>query len=246
LHLLEFYIYNDFSATAFYFNMKKEKDKNQGKLFVVATPIGNLDDLSPRALNVLAKVDFIACEDTRVTKKIMFAFGLNKELVSFHQHSQLQKIDQITNRLKAGQKAALLTDAGTPAISDPGSQLIKELLKENIEIMPIPGPSALTTLWSVAGIDGHYFLFLGFPPHKKGREKFFQEVLASKYPVIIYESPHRIFKALESLSDRELVVGRELTKLHETIYRGSGREIKEILESDRNNQKGEFTILVKI
>lgn len=212
---------------------------------MVATPIGNLDDFSLRAINVLSSVNFIACEDTRVTKKLLFAFEISKELVSFHQHSKLQKIDYIIERLKNGENAVLVTDAGTPAVSDPGSQLVKELVKEKIRIEPVPGPSALSALWSVAGIDGNKFLFLGFPPHKKGREKFFKEILQSKYPVIIYESPHRILKALDSLENSELVVGRELTKMHETIYRGSGREIKEILEEDKNNQKGEFVIIVK-
>lgn len=225
--------------------MKTEKNKKPGTLFVVATPIGNLDDFSLRAINVLSSVNFIACEDTRVTKKLLFAFEISKELVSFHQHSKLQKIDYIIERLKNGENAVLVTDAGTPAVSDPGSQLVKELVKEKIRIEPVPGPSALSALWSVAGIDGNKFLFLGFPPHKKGREKFFKEILQSKYPVIIYESPHRILKALDSLENSELVVGRELTKMHETIYRGSGREIKEILEEDKNNQKGEFVIIVK-
>ena len=225
--------------------MKKKKNKKQGKLFVVATPLGNLDDLSLRAINVLSEVDFIACEDTRVTKKILFAFEISKELISFHQHSKLQKIDLIIKRLKEGQNCALTTDAGVPAISDPGSQLVKRVVEEKIEAVTIPGPSALTALWSVAGVGDNKFLFLGFPPHKKGREKFFTEILQSKYPVIIYESPHRILKALESLKGRELVVGRELTKMHETIYRGSAEEIKKVLEGNKNNQKGEFTIIIK-
>lgn len=216
---------------------------------MVATPIGNLEDVSGRALGALAQADFIACEDTRVTKKLLFAFDIQKELVSFHQHSKIQKIDWIVKRIRQGESCALVTDAGTPGISDPGSQLVEAALKEKIKVAPISGPSALTTLLSVAGEYGGQFLFLGFPPHKKGREKFFKEIAAAQWTVAIYESSHRILKTLETLENflptAQLVVGRELTKMFETIYRGDAGRIKNILESGKNDLKGEFTILIK-
>ncbi len=229
--------------------MKSLENKISGNLLVVATPIGNLDDVSTRVLSALGEADFIACEDTRVTKKILFAFKIPKEMVSFHQHSQLQKVDYIIGRILRGETCALVTDAGTPGISDPGSQLVEAAVKEGVKISPIPGPSALATLLCVAGEYGGKFLFLGFPPHKKRRNKFFEEITQTKYPVIIYESSHRILKALESLAElapeANLVVGRELTKMFETIYRGTSGEVKEILGKDANNLKGEFAILIK-
>jgi len=226
-----------------------EMNEQKGKLYAVATPIGNLDDLSTRALTVLSEVDFIACEDSRVTKKILFAFDLKKELVSFHQHSKIQKLDYIIDRLKNGESCALVTDAGTPGVSDPGAQLVEAAAREGIVILTVPGPSALTALLSLAGEFGGRFLFLGFPPHKKGRKKFFQEIVRAEYSTVIYESPHRILKALESLAEilpeADLVVGRELTKMHESVYRGKTAEIKKILESDKNNLRGEFAIMIK-
>lgn len=229
--------------------MKLAENKTPGNLLVVATPIGNLEDISARALSALNEADFVACEDTRITKKLLFAFEIKKEMVSFHQHSKLQKIDYIIDRILQGETCALVTDAGTPGISDPGSQLVEAAVREGVKTTPIPGPSALATLLSVAGEYGGKFLFLGFPPRKKGRNKFFQEITRLKYPLVVYESSHRILKTLESLAEfapeAKLVVGRELTKMFETIYRGNPGEIKEILESDTNHLKGEFAILIK-
>ena len=219
-------------------------------LFIVATPIGNLEDLSMRALRILKEVDFILCEDTRVTKKILNYYQIEKPILSYHQHSRLKKVNYILELLKQGKNLALVSDAGTPGISDPGGKLINFLIKTPglvIKIVPIPGPSAATAAASISGLPMDKFLFLGFPPTKRKRKKFFQEVIKSKYPVIFYESPYRIIKTLKELSsfisDREVVVCRELTKKFETIYRG---EIEEVIkEIEKDIIKGEFVIIVE-
>lgn len=224
-------------------------------LYIVATPIGNLDDISKRALDVLNSVDFILCEDTRTTLKLLNYYSIKKPLISYHQHSKLQKIEYILDLVKQNKNLALVSDAGTPGISDPGNELINRIFKEfgsDIKIVPIPGPSALITALSVSGFNCSKFLFLGFPPHKKGRDKFFQEVIESKYPVVIYESSHRILKTLNELKNRfqvsnyefQVVVCRELTKKFESIYRGNIIEIINEILSKKENQKGEFVIIV--
>ena len=219
-----------------------------GTLFVVATPIGNLKDITLRALKTLKEVDFILAEDTRVTKKLLSHYDIQTPLISYHQHSKESVMEKALQLLLKGKNLALVSDAGTPGICDPGNELIAFLLKSNqeIQIISIPGVSAVTTLLSVAGIPTDKFLFLGYPPHKKGRKKFFEEVAASKHPVLFYESPHRIMKSLKELevldSNFALVVGRELTKKFETIYRGSSKDIQKKLEE--NPVKGEFVVLV--
>ena len=219
-----------------------------GTLFVVATPIGNLKDITLRALKTLKEVDFILAEDTRVTKKLLSHYDIQTPLISYHQHSKESVMEKALQLLLKGKNLALVSDAGTPGICDPGNELIAFLLKSNqeIQIISIPGVSAVTTLLSVAGIPTDKFLFLGYPPHKKGRKKFFEEVAASKHPVLFYESPHRNMKSLKELevldSNFALVVGRELTKKFETIYRGSSKDIQKKLEE--NLVKGEFVVLV--
>lgn len=220
---------------------------NKGILYVVATPIGNLEDITLRALRILREADFIACEDTRVTKKLLSHFKINTLAISYHQHSRLTKIDWIIQQLKSGKSIALVTDAGTPGISDPGNILISECAKNKIKIVPIPGPSALTALASVSGINMQKFIFMAFPPHKKGREKFFKEITAAKYPVIYYESPHRLVKNLELLAsfkkNASIIVGRELTKMFEEIIRGT---VPEVLNYFQNKDKlrGEIVAIV--
>ena len=223
-------------------------------LFIVATPIGNLEDLSMRALRILKEVDFILCEDTRVTKKLLEHCQIKKPLLSYHQHSKLKKVNYILELLKQGKNLALVSDAGTPGISDPGNLLVYEAierLREKVEIIPIPGPSAATAAASISGFPMDKFLFLGFPPAKRKRKKFFQEVIGSKYPVIFYESPYRIIKSLRDLQlisktynlKPKIVVCRELTKKFETIYRG---EIEEVIkEIEKDIIKGEFVIIVE-
>ncbi|OGY44776.1 MAG: 16S rRNA (cytidine(1402)-2'-O)-methyltransferase [Candidatus Buchananbacteria bacterium RIFCSPHIGHO2_01_FULL_39_14] len=215
-------------------------------LYVVGTPIGNLEDMTLRALRILKEVDLIACEDTRVTKKLLVHYQINKPLVSYHQHSQISKINFLIQELMVGKKVALVTDAGMPGISDPGSLLVKAAVQENIKVEVIPGPSAATAALSVSGLPVDRFLFLGFLPHKKGRETMIKEIIASEQSVIFYESVHRILKTLGQLKQfglkRQLVVCRELTKKFESIYRGTVEEVLEQLLKDR--VKGEFVVIV--
>lgn len=210
-------------------------------LYIVATPIGNLKDITLRALETLKEVDLILCEDTRVTKKLLDHYNIKIPLESYHQHSKLNKVNYILGLLKQGKNLAMVSDSGTPGISDPGNKLIEQA-KDSTEIIPIPGSSAITTLASISGFPMDKFVFMGFPPHKKGRQKFFKEVAEYKYPVIIYESPHRIIKTLNELSvfgDFEIVIGRELTKKFETIYRG---KIKDIISKIK--PRGEFVLAI--
>lgn len=220
-----------------------------GILYIVATPIGNLKDISFRAIEALKEADLILCEDTRTTVKLLNHYEIRKPLISYHQHSEEMKVEKIIDLLGEGKKIALVSDAGTPGISDPGNKLIEQILKQDdsTKIIPIPGASALATLASASGFPTDKFLFLGFPPQKNKREKFFVEAMATKYSVIFYESPHRIIKALESIEklspEADVVVGRELTKKFETIYRGKVSQVKETLIKE--GPKGEFVVIVK-
>ena len=223
-------------------------------LYIVGTPIGNLEDITLRALRILKEVDLILCEDTRVTKKLLERFNVKKPTISYHQHSKLQKVEQILDLLKDGKNIALVSDAGTPGISDPGNQLVKEIVEylPEVSIVPIPGVSAVTALASVSGLPMDKFVFLGFPPVKKGRNKFFEQIAQSDYPVVFYESPYRVIKSLSELQsildmkykiqDTQVVVGRELTKKFETIYRGSISEV--IDQIGERETRGEFVLVV--
>jgi len=218
-------------------------------LYIISTPIGNLEDITQRALRILREVDLILCEDTRVTKNLLEKFKINTPVISYHQHSQLNKINSILEELKKEKKIALVTDSGTPGISDPGNKLIMEIVKnlgEKIKIIPIPGPSALITAASISGFPMDKFSFMGFPPTKNKRKKFFEKIIKSEYPVIFYESSYRIIKSLSELqilnTDLEMVVCRELTKKFETIYRGN---VKEVIEKIKNDKiKGEFVVVI--
>ncbi len=218
------------------------------KLYIVATPIGNLQDITLRALKILKEVDLILCEDTRVTKKLIDFFNIKKPLESYHHHSKVGKVEKIKELLRQGKDLALVSDSGTPGISDPGNKLIQMLLNDRsltVEIVPVPGPSAITALASVSGLPMDKFVFMGFPPHKKGRQKFFKEIKEARYPVIIYESPHRIIKTLKELNEFgnfEIVVGRELTKKFETIYRG---EVEDLITRLADELRGEFVIAIR-
>ena len=220
----------------------------KGILYIVATPIGNLEDMTLRALRIIKEADCVACEDTRVTSKLLNHYNIKKSLISYHQHSELKKINIIIEKLKEGKNIALVTDAGTPGISDPGNILVSEAVKNNIEIHPIPGPSALASMISISGIDLQKFLFLGFPPHKKGRETFFKEAVGSRYPVIYYESPHRFIKNLELLKllecQKSIIIGRELTKIFEEVQRGSAAEILSYYQENKEKIKGEFVVIL--
>jgi len=217
-------------------------------LYIIATPIGNLEDVTKRALRILSEADLILCEDTRVTKKLLDHYQIKTPTLSYHQHSKIQKIDYIVDLLKEGKKLALVSDAGTPGISDPGNKLIEEIIGLGVasDIVPLPGPSAATTAASISGFSMDRFLFLGFPPTKNKRKKFFEQIVNSKYPVIFYESPYKIIKTLTELSarlNRKIVVCRELTKKFETIYRG---QIRQVIEQIKKGAiKGEFVVLIE-
>ena len=217
-----------------------------GKLYIVATPIGNLGDMTLRAIETLKNVDFILCEDTRVTKNLLERYEINKTMVSYHQHTEERKVKEIAKLLEEGKNLALVTDAGTPGISDPGGLLIKSLVKSlQPEIIPIPGASAVVAALSISGFPTDKFVFMGFPPHKNKRQKFFKEVAAAEYTVVFYESGHRIKKCLQELkanldAGRGLVVCRELTKKFETIYRGNIDSIIEQMQDER----GEFVVVI--
>jgi len=218
-----------------------------GELCIVSTPIGNLSDITARALETLGSVDIILCEDTRVSKKLLDHYGIGTPVLSYHQHSSFARIQEVILLLQQGKRIALITDAGTPGISDPGNELIQQITRNKEQkITPIPGPSAVIAALSISGFPTDKFLFLGFPPHKKKRKKFFEEVAASQYTVAFYESSHRIKKSLGELSqvlspDTHLCVCRELTKKFEQSYRGT---ITEITSMDIP-EKGEFVVIVR-
>jgi len=222
-------------------------------LYIVATPIGNLEDITLRAIRTLKEVDLILCEDTRTTQKLLNFYNIKKPTFAYHQHSKLKKLEYLFSLLKKGKSLALVSEAGTPGISDPGNKLISQLidiLGDNITITCAPGPSALSTAASISGFPMDKFLFLGFPPTKRKRKKFFEEVTKSKYSVIFYESPYRIIKTLKDLEltfktyspEPKIVVCRELTKKFETIYRGKVDEVIKRIEKDKI--KGEFVIMI--
>jgi 16S rRNA (cytidine1402-2'-O)-methyltransferase len=228
---------------------------NTGILYIVATPIGNLEDITFRAVRALSEVDLIVCEDTRVTKRLLDHYGIKTQSTSFYQNLKkggavkpVPKLSFLIDELKSGKNLALVTDAGTPGISDPGNQLVAEAIVHQIPVIPVPGVSAVTTLASVSGIDLSEFVFMGFPPHKKGRETFFKRVLEFPLPVMFYESPHRVLKNLELLQKMEttkkVILGRELTKMFEEIVRGTVSEALEYFQQNSGKVKGEFVIIV--
>ncbi len=220
------------------------------KLYIVATPIGNLKDITLRAIEILKEVDFVLCEDTRRTIKLLNHYQIKKSLISYHQHSKEMKINKIIELLEKNNNLALVSDAGTPGISDPGGKLIEKILeklKDKIEIIPIPGVSALTSLASVSGISMDKFVFMGFPPSKKGRDKYFKKIISFEFPVIFYESKYKILKSLEELKELDfnlkIIVGNDLTKMFEKIYRGKIEEVIEEIKKDI--PKGEYVVLIR-
>lgn len=217
-----------------------------GTLFVVATPIGNMEDITLRALRVLGECDAVLAEDTRVTRKLLDRHDIHVPAISCHEHTDERKLEELVSRMEAGESFSYVTDAGTPGLSDPGNRLVSLARDAGIPVVPVPGPSALGAIVSVAGIDMREFVFKGFPPHKKGRETFFRYVAESTLPVIYYESPHRVMKNLDLLAslapEKKIILGRELTKMFEEVVRGT---IPEILEhfADGSKVKGEFVIV---
>ncbi len=222
-----------------------------GTLYIVATPIGNLEDITMRAVRILAEVDTILCEDTRTTRVLLNRYDIKTKCISYNAHSTTNKSNQILELLSDGKNLALVSDAGTPCISDPGVLIVSQVKTEfgpNAKVVPIPGASALVTALSACGVSVADFTFLGFLPHKKGRETLFKEIAASERPMVFYESSHRILKALESLhkecSHKKITVGRELTKIYEEFLTGTPAELLDILTEDKNKQRGEFVVIV--
>jgi 16S rRNA (cytidine1402-2'-O)-methyltransferase len=221
-----------------------------GILYVVATPIGNLGDLSPRAQKVLAEVDKIAAEDTRHSRPMLQQFGIDTPMISLHEHNEREQGPKLIKLLEAGESIALISDAGTPLISDPGYHLVRIARESDIRVIPIPGPSALTAALSVSGLPTDHFIFEGFLPPKPGpRKKRLQMLDAETRTLVFYETPHRIIAALEDMScvfgsSRLAVLARELTKTYETILSGTLGELLEQVSSDTNQQKGEFVVVI--
>lgn len=218
------------------------------KLFIVATPIGNLQDLTARAREVLLGVKLVFAEDTRVAAKLLAHIGATPRVIALHHHTEGAAMAKAIAELETAGEAALVSDAGTPGISDPGNQFIREIIDRNldVEITPIPGPSSVTAALSICGFPTDRFRVLGFPPHKNKRNKYFDEVAATDETVVVLESVHRIKKTLQDLHrvmpDRQMMVARELTKIYETVYRGTASEIDAKIPDSET--RGEFVIII--
>lgn len=214
---------------------------------MVGTPIGNLEDITFRAVRILQSVQAIACEDTRVSKHLLNHYAIQKPLIPCHEHSHEAAHAKLIDRLRTGASIAYISDAGTPGVNDPGGKLIAAAFAAGIKVETIPGPSALTAAISVSGFPMDEFVYLGFVPHKKGRETMFREIAARATPSVFFESTHRIEKTLTALAKvldptRLICIGRELTKLHETVYRGSIDEVQKALQA--TSTKGEFVVII--
>ncbi len=217
-----------------------------GKLYLVATPIGNLEDITLRAINVLKNVDLIAAEDTRHTLKLLNHLEISKPMISCHRHNENEKLNKIIEKLKEGKNIAIVSDAGTPGISDPGEEVVKEAIKENIQIIPVPGACAAINALIASGIDTKEFYFLGFLPlNKKLRKEKLDEIKNINKTIILYEAPHKILNTINDLENilenRQIVFAREITKIHEEFIRGTIKELKAKVE----NPKGEFVIIIE-
>lgn len=219
-----------------------------GKLIIVATPIGNLEDLSDRAAGALREADLVACEDTRRTGRLLSRLGIRQRLLSLHEHNERQRVPQLLAALRAGQTVALSSDAGTPLLSDPGFVLVRAALEAGVGVEHVPGPSAAIAALVLSGLPPHPFTFAGFPPPKQGkRRRFFQQFSTFEHTLVFFESPHRIQASLTDMAsvfgDRPCAVGRELTKMHEEVLRGRLSEVRDEL-GRRAKPKGEFTVVI--
>ncbi|NEQ35556.1 MAG: 16S rRNA (cytidine(1402)-2'-O)-methyltransferase [Okeania sp. SIO3I5] len=221
---------------------------NSGSLYIVGTPIGNLEDTTFRAIKTLQKVDLIAAEDTRHTGKLLQHFQIQTPQLSYHQHNEQSRIPELIEKLNQGKTIALVTDAGMPGISDPGYELVKACIETNISVVPIPGVTASITALSASGLPSNKFIFIGFLPTKiKPRQEQLEKLSNSLETVVLYESPYRVLQTLEDLEkvlgrDRKIVLARELTKLHEEFWRGTVGEA--IIHYQNNQPKGEFTLVI--
>jgi 16S rRNA (cytidine1402-2'-O)-methyltransferase len=227
--------------------MTSNVQPNEGTLYIVPTPIGNLEDITLRCLRILKEVDLIAAEDTRHTKRLLNHFGIDTPLISYYREKEVERSEEILHRLQEGQNIALVSDAGTPCISDPGAIVVKLLSANGLTVVPLPGPSALTTALSGSGITSPGFLFLGFLPSKKGqRRKLLISLSTSEYPIVLYESPHRIDSllgdALEIFGDRQCYWARELTKKFEDLQHGTLSSL--LAKSLDGRNRGEFVVII--
>ena len=224
---------------------------HQNQLYVVATPIGNLADISERAHQVFEAVDIIAAEDTRHTKRLLNHLGINKQLIAVHDHNESQAAAVLIDRLGQGQNVALVSDAGTPLIADPGYHVLKEVVQAGFNVVPVPGACAVITALCASALPTDRFIFDGFLPPKTGaRQQYFQSIQGEERTVVVYESPHRIVASLQDLQtvlgdEKEIVVARELTKTFETFLRGSISDVLSQVEADSNQQKGEFVLMIR-
>lgn len=217
-----------------------------GELYIVATPIGNLEDITLRAIRILKEADIIAAEDTRHTLKLLNHLEISKPLISYHRHNEEIKTEELINKLLEGKKIALVSDAGTPVISDPGGEIVKEAINNNIKVIPVPGPCALITALIASGIDAKEFSFIGFlPQNKKNRKEKLEQIEKEERTTILYEAPHKLTQALEDLKpilgNRKVVLARELTKIHEEYKIGTIEE----LQKEVTNPKGEYVIIIE-
>ena len=218
-------------------------------LYIVGTPIGNLKDITLRALEVLNAADLILCEDTRVPKKLLSHYDIHTSVKRMDSHTEKSATNRIIELFEKHKTIALVSDAGTPTISDPGDRFVKAVRNAGIQVIAIPGASAVVSALSISGLSASEFLFLGFLPHKKGRETLFKEIAESKRTVVLYESPHRILKTLKSLNDnltihRTIVVARELTKVYEEVVSGFPSEVLEYFKKNGEKVRGEFVVMV--
>jgi 16S rRNA (cytidine1402-2'-O)-methyltransferase len=222
-----------------------------GRLAVISTPIGNLGDLSPRARDELAAADMVAAEDTRRTGQLLTTLGLSRPLVSLHEHNERERIDELLEKLRAGARIALVSDAGTPLLSDPGFELVRRVAQEGMSVVAVPGPSAITAALSIAGLPTERFSFEGFLPARLGeRRTRVAELAAEARTLVFFEAPHRIAESLEDMAagfgtTRRAAVARELTKVFETVYRGTLAELALQARSDANFTRGEITVVVE-
>lgn len=221
-----------------------------GVLYIVATPIGNLEDITLRALRIMKEVNYVLCEDTRTTGVLCKHHGIKAKLKRYDAHASVAAHEAIVADLIAGQSVALVSDAGTPGVSDPGVMLVRQARAAGVRIDAVPGASSITAAISIAGISGNQFSFLGFVPSKKGRETFFTDLELYDHPVVFLEATHRIMKTLESLAvaypNAIVYLGRELTKLYEEMLVGTPAEVLAILEKNTVKQKGEFVLIVSL
>ncbi|HWF11795.1 MAG TPA: 16S rRNA (cytidine(1402)-2'-O)-methyltransferase [Bryobacteraceae bacterium] len=219
-----------------------------GRLYIVSTPIGNLEDITYRAVRILREADLIACEDTRTTRRLLDHYGIPTRTVSYHEHNEQERAEELATRLESGQSIALVSDAGTPLLSDPGYRIVRAAVEAGITVEAIPGPSALLTALVASGLPTDQFHFAGFFPAKESqRARVLESLRGEPATLIFYEAPHRILETLADieavLRDREIVVARELTKIYEEVLRGSAASIRNTL-SARDSIRGEFVILI--